>query len=340
MRASDTISFERHLNALIRKADVPGLSLALICRNEIVYTAGFGVANQSSGTLVSPDTVFQAASLSKPVVAYAILQLCNRGLLEIDGLVTSFLDQSFDAQLDGVTLRHALSHTAGLANWLADDAAPRTYFAPGSRFSYSGVGYRLLQRVIENLTGYALEEYIAQHVLRPLSMNDSSFVWRPDFDLRCATGHDSHGQPTRKDRPLEAHGAASLHSTAADLARFLIATMRPDSFARKMFEAQVAVNDCAPWHPDWPRADPQLFPNVFWGLGWGLELTPQGRCCWQWGDNPGFKAFALASLGTGDGFVALTNSANGDRLWSDLAREFLPGQHPSLQWLENINSHA
>jgi hypothetical protein len=78
--------------------------------------------------------------------------------------------------------------------------------------------------------------------------------------------------------------------------------------------------------------------TLYWGLGWGLELTPQGRFCWQWGDNPGFKAFALASLETGDGFVALTNSDNGDRLWRDLAREFSLGRHPALDWLEKINA--
>ena len=344
MRGSDT-TLEQRLKALLFNADVPGLSLASIRQNEIAFTGGFGVAEQSSGTLVTPDTVFEAASLSKPVVAYATLKLCSHGLLELDSLITSFLGNGFDSQpsdvqLQRITVRHALSHTSGLPNWLADGEVLRTRFAPGSRFSYSGVGYCLIQRVIEAVTGQPFAEYVEQNVLQPLLMNDSSFIWRPDFDLRCATGHDSRGQPVQKVHPLEANAAFSLHSTAPDLARFLIATMQPDSFAQRMFDAQIAVGDSAPWHSDWFRADIQAFPNVFWGLGWGLELTAQGRFCWQWGDNSSFKAFALASLETGDGFMALTNSANGDRLWTDLARAFLPGQHPALRWLEKINSHA
>ncbi len=339
MRDGDRATLEQWLKALTQSADVPGLALAAIRQRELVYTGGFGVAKRASGTLVSPNTVFEAASLSKPVVAYAAMQLCAQGLLELDSSVSPYLGIGSYGQLSGVTVRHALSHTSGLPNWSADGAALKTRFAPGSRFAYSGVGYRLIQRVIENLTGQPLAEYIERNVLRPLAMNDSSFVWRADFEHRCATGHDSHGHAAQKLQPLEAHAAFSLRSTATDLARFLIAALRADSLAQNMFQAQIAVNDSASWHSDWPRAVIQTSPNVFWGLGWGLELTPQGRCCWQWGDNPGFKAFALASLETGDGFVALTNSENGDRLWRDLAREFLPGQHPALSWLENISSH-
>jgi CubicO group peptidase (beta-lactamase class C family) len=263
MRSGDVATLEQRLNALMQNADVPGLALAAIRQRDIVYTGGFGVANRSSKTLIAPNSVFEAASLSKLVVAYATLQLCAEGLLELDGSISSLLGVRIDGQLKSVTLRYALSHTSGLPNWLADGEAPRTYFAPGSRFSYSGVGYRLIQQVIETVTGQPLAAYLESNVLRPLLMNDSSFIWRPDFNLRAATGHDSHGQATQKLQPLEAHAAFSLHSTAADLARFVIATMQPDSFAHRMFEAQVAVGDSAPWHPDWPRAEIQTFPNVY-----------------------------------------------------------------------------
>lgn len=343
MRASNTATLEQRLKALMHDLAVPGLALAVIRQHQIAYVGGFGVTNLSQEMPVLPETIFEAASLSKPVVAYAALQLCAQGLLELDSPLISLLGNQpvRDAQLQGVTLRHVLSHTSGLPNWLADGEAMRTHFAPGSRFSYSGVGYALLQRVIQTITGQPLAPYVERHVLRPLSMNDSSFVWRPDFDARCATGHDSQCQPVQKLHPLEAQAAFSLHSTAPDLARFLIATLRADDLvAQAMLSAQIAVGDSASWHSDWPRTDIQTSASVFWGLGWGLELTPQGRCCWQWGDNPGFKAFALGSLETADGFVALTNSANGDRLWADLAREFLPGPHPSLEWLEQISSDS
>ena len=342
MRASNTATLEQRLLALMHTFAVPGLALAVIRQNQIAYVGGFGVTDLFRATPVLPETVFEAASLSKPIVAYAALQLCAQGLLELDSPLISLIgnQQACDAQLQGITLRHVLSHTSGLANWLAEGEAPRTHFAPGSRFSYSGVGYGVLQQVIEAITGQPLALYVERHVLRPLSMNDSNFIWRPDFDGRCATGHDSQCQPVQKLHPLEAHAAFSLHSTAPDLARFLIATLRADSVAQAMLTAQVAVGDSAPWHSDWPKTDIQASASVFWGLGWGLELTPQGRCCWQWGDNSSFKAFALGSLETGDGFVALTNSANGDRLWADLAREFLPGQHPALEWLSRISSDS
>ena len=112
----------------------------------------------------------------------------------------------------------------------------------------------------------------------------------------------------------------------------MIAVMQSDD-PLGMFDPQTPINDSWPWQPDWPRAAVQTSKNVFWGLGWGLEHAPNGWYFWQWGDNTHFKAFVMGSRATGSGFVALTNSIHGDRLWPHLIHEFLGDEHPVISCL-------
>ena len=327
---------EHTLPALMARHGVPGLALAVIEEATLAWAGGFGVADRATGRPVTADTVFEAASLSKPVVAYAVLGLARFGALDLDANLTALPGPEGFTALEGVTARRVLCHTSGLPNWLPDGEAPKPRFAPGSRFSYSGVGYRLLQRAIEGLTGQPLAGFLEREVFGTLQMADSSFVWKPDYDHRCATGHDAHGEPAPKSRPAEAHAAFSLHSTAPDLARFVIATMRPDGLGALMLEPHTAVNDDAPWRPGWPQATVQPDARVHWGLGWGLERASTGLHFWQWGDNTTFKALAIGSRDTGRAVVALTNSQNGSRMWPQLVQETLGGDHPALGWLERV----
>ncbi len=316
----------------MQKFAVPGMAVATLEGARLRWTGAFGVMDAASGPPVSPATIFEAASLSKPVVAQGVLQLRDLGILELDAPITRYLSEAgLDPSLKLVTVRQLLSHTSGLPNWLADGETLKTHFIPGSRFSYSGVGYRLLQRILEAVTGQDLAGYLEANVLRRLGMNDSSFVWRPEYDSRCGTGHDANGQPVPKLKLLEAHAAHSLHSSAPDLTRFMVATMR-NPF--DTLEPQIAVNDDPPWRPGWPHEKVQTSDSVFWGLGWGLERVRSETFFWQWGDNGSFKALAIGSRDTGRGFVALTNGANGDRLWRDVTALLIDGEHPALDWLE------
>ena len=315
---------------LLEHHGVPGLALAKIEHSKLAWVGGFGMA--SRGRPIKSDTIFEAASLSKPVVAFAALKLCEAETLSLDVSLETLLNQGLDAR---ITVRHVLSHTSGLANWLSENEDPQPRFQPGSRFSYSGVGYRLLQRAMENLTGLPLEEFLTTQVFAPFNMRNSSFVWRDDFSNHFAVGHDAHGQPVKKEFPAKANAASSLHSTAEDLGGFIVALLNSNTLTT-MLEPQTLVNDTVPWQANWDRAEVQEFQDVSWGLGLGLERASETTFFWQRGDNSSFKALMVASKETGEGFVALTNSANGDRLWRDLTTKLLSGEHPILNWLEQI----
>ncbi len=344
-----TARLERRVPELMAKAGVPGLSLALVHDGGSVWCRAFGVRSVATGARMTTDTVLEAASLSKPVFAYAALKLVDRGILKLDAPLAGYLPEPYiqdDPQLPLVTARHVLSHATGLPNWADEPSAARVRFMPGERWSYSGLGFLYLQKVVEQLTGRPAEEYLRTSLLDPLGLRSASFTWTAESPLRVAQGHDAEGQPVEKAAWPQMLAACSLHCTAADFARFMVATMQPPSsgplrlrpaLARDMLTPQMSVNDGAPWAPDWPRPEVQTSDVVFWGLGWGLQHHAGGSVSfWHWGDNSCFTAFALGFPAEGVGIVMMANSANGLALWRDVLVATVEADYPAVDWLEGL----
>lgn len=282
-----------------------------------------------------PDfgTIYQAASLTKPVVAFAALRLAMAGRLDLDAPVSTHLPDGYrhfhpvwdrsatDAHdlvsvrtLSRISARQLLNHTSGLPNW---SNGPLTLaFEPGQRWSYSGEGFMLLQAVVEAVAGMEISAWLDEQVFRPLGMADSSLVWRSDYEGRATAGDLGFGL-RRRARFRYAVAAASLYTTAADYARFMAAVLSDDRLLA--------------WIVDKPTpVDAAL--GLAWGLGWGIERAPDGPNLWQWGNNPGFRAFAMASTTSKDGFVVLTNHHGGMPLAASLARTVLPSEHPVFRF--------
>lgn len=205
----------------------------------------------STGEPVGLDSVFQVASLSKWVSAWGVLRLVEQGRLDLDAPVSRYLTRwslpAGDFDLDGVTARRLLSHTAGLTDGLgyagfppgtpvqsiedslshADDAVPgasgvvRVGEEPGSSWRYSGGGFTLLQLIVEERSGEPFERFMQREVLGPLGMRHSTFTWpEGGGDRRLAIFYDVDGEPAPHYR-YTALAAASLYTSANDLVRFL-----------------------------------------------------------------------------------------------------------------------
>jgi CubicO group peptidase (beta-lactamase class C family) len=322
-----------HLQALIparmKDIGVPALSIALIRQGRLAWSKTFGVKHAELRHPATQGTVFEAASLSKPVFAYGVLPLCARGLLNLDTPLTEYAPTPYipgEPLLNMVTARTVLCHTTGLQNWLwAEGEQPSIHFTPGTRFSYSSLGYMYLQQVVEHVTGQPLAQLMRENVLDRLRMRHSSFAWREDYDIDAAIGHDDDGKPAAKWKPAQALACASLHTTARDYARFLMAMMSErDDVAEEMLQPQARVND-----------------DISWGLGWGLVRTPDRDAFWHWGDNGVFKALALGSRAQQRGLIVLTNSAKGLTLCRELLRE-VEGpaiEQPLSAWLADFYGH-
>lgn len=323
---------------LIADARVPGLAMAVIHGGEEIAPTAVGVRNSLDHAAVDRRTIFDAASLSKPVFAYAVLQLVDADELSLDMPLSRHVPDYVpdDRRAAAVTIRHVLSHTSGLPNWRAAEVPLKTYFQPGERFSYSGEGFVWLQRVVESVTGEPVDSTLRRLVFDPLRMHRSSYVWQPEFDSNHADPHDAALTPGAKSKPATANTAASLQTTADDYVRFLQAVLagarlKPET-ARLWLEPQVHLRlrcvQCL--RNDLPEAD----TRIAWGLGWGLE--PDSGTFFQWGDNDRgrFKAFAMGSLQQRSAMAVFTNGFHGMAIMPELIRESLPGAHPAFDWLD------
>ena len=173
----------------MREQNIPGVGIALIRDGEVVWTEGFGVTNAFTREAVTPDTVFELASNSKVVTAYTALRLVDQGVLSLDEPLNAYLPEPWlppSAYKDVITMRHVLSHSAGLGHI---PPTRESLFAPGLGYSYSGVGIGYLQAVIEQVTGQSLEEVAQEMVFTPLGMSSSSFVNPTELTPSTANGH-------------------------------------------------------------------------------------------------------------------------------------------------------
>jgi CubicO group peptidase (beta-lactamase class C family) len=331
--SNDTL--ERQLLGLMQAAAVPGLSAATIQGGEIEQVVALGVRDLETRTPVDRQTAFEAASLSKPLFSYVVLQLVDAGSLDLDEPLSHFGPPITpdDPAASQITARHVLSHTTGLPNWRGDAYPLRTYFTPGSRFSYSGEGFIHLQSIVERITGEPLDALMQRLVFGPLAMRESSYVWQDRFDANHATPHDDAGKTGSKFTPSVANIAYSLHTTAADYGRFLVAVLRGSGLgattAQDWFVPQVS--------PPKSRFEaleneaPETDDSVAWGLGWGLE--PALGTFFHWGANLGATAFTVGLPATGTAVVVFANSDTGLTIVPGIAKHIMPGLHPSLAWL-------
>jgi CubicO group peptidase (beta-lactamase class C family) len=326
---------------LLKDGDVPGLSLALVRDGKVSLVRSWGVRDASGSAPVTEDTIFEAASLSKPVFAYAVLKLADAGQIDLDAPVAKYLPGEYveDPRLRAVTVRRVLTHTTGFPNWRPSGQPLKIQLDPGERFSYSGEGFVYLQKAVENATGQTLEALARRLVFEPLGMKDTSYSWQERFEGRKARGHDEMGTPRTLRRPAEANAAASLHTTARDYGRFLAAILsrtglRKETLAemeRSQIQVDEACQNCVTGKPSG-----RLSKELGWGLGWGIERTEDGTAIWHWGDNggSGFHCFVEGYPDRRLGVVIFTNGTGGHGIIPEVLTAAIGGRHPSTAWLD------
>ena len=332
---SQLAELERLVNDLMRQNAVPGLSIAVIRDAKVVWHRALGVRDLATRAPVDERTLFEAASVSKPVFACAVMQLVDRGVLALDTPLTKYTPVRIltgDPRLDLITARHILSHTSGLPNHRSGDDPLRIHFTPGEKFEYSGEGYWYLQSVITHLLGKVdtrtcaefeaglsqcstdFGSYMKANVLVPYGMPTSTYEWSDAIERRVALRHDTAGKelPTPKPNGVEAgrYGAmGGLRTTALELSNFLIEVMAPRASSR--FRLSSAARR------EMVRPHVTIDAAKSWALGWEVNRTPNGTLIRHQGGHPGVQAFAAASIEKRSGYAILTNSENGWKVFYD-----------------------
>lgn len=300
------------LPSMMDTTNIPGMSVALIEDGKVTLSIGVGIKDKTNEEPVSSKTIFRAASLGKPLFAYAVLKLSEEGLLGLDTPVISYIPQSYleksflkgpltDKSMRLITARMILTHTGGLPNWRAEGKPLTTLFTPGSRYSYSGEGYYLLQRVIEYLTKKPIESLMQQRVFLPLNMKSSSYIYHPDQAKEYARSYDQSGNPV-VDEVEEANVAHTLRTTADDYARFVVAVLKQGEDTEKqsintLLSSQVNTDICQPG-------------KVSWGLGLAVQHSPEGDFFCQWAKSPSAGGYVIGSVAGKKALVYFVNVAN------------------------------
>lgn len=272
--------------------------------------------------------IFQAASLTKPVIAFVALKLVSEGLLDLNAPVSRYLTNGYVHRqnpfsgekipevdlvsvsiLANITVATLLNHSSGLPNWSNSTLAPE--FKPGEKWQYSGEGYCLLQAVINAVTGLDIETWVAKYVFEPLDMQHSRLRLTEDIKEQLVNGTSWFGWERQLDFS-EPNAAASLYTTAEDYAKLISALVTDTALLSLTLVNPVTI-------------DSKL--GLAWGSGWGIEMAAGGPYLWHWGNNPGFRAFAMVSASSKNGFILLTNSERGMPLAASLAHSIIPAEH-------------
>lgn len=320
------------LQDLLVSRDVIGASVAVVSQGNVDVVSA-GLRDIETNSPVTRDTVFDAASLTKPLISYATLQLADAGVISLDEPLASFVRPvvTDDPRARSITARHLLTHTAGLQN-LRDKDPIRMFYAPGNWFSYSSVGFMYLQTAIEARTGEPLEATVRRLVFDPLGMELSSLEWRGAFSTNEAVPHES-GARLSGHRVPSANASYSLKTTATEYGAFLSAVLSGARLKKQTwqdwFSPAVMLPQGALIQLDGPPHAQE--PNIGWGLGWGLE--PEFARFFQWGKMIGMRAFVMGNSESNSGFVVFANCNTGLRLIQPLADILLPGEHPAVHLL-------
>jgi CubicO group peptidase (beta-lactamase class C family) len=331
----------------MRHHHVPGVSIAIIQNGRIAWARGYGVMDVTSKTPVTPKTLFQAASLSKPVTAMAVLRLAEQGKLSLDAPVNSLLKSwklPAGPFTDGVTLERILSHSAGLTvggfsgyppgavlptlletlngRPPANNKPVRVDTESAKGFHYSGGGYEVAQQVVVDVTGQPFAALMRDSVLGPAGMEDSFFLQPLSAELaaRAASGYTADGTPlSGKWHVYPELAAAGLWTTPSDLARFAIAVQQsragaPDALLSKAMATRMLTAATA--------GDEGFAAGN--GLGFFVDQRGKGTFAHVSLEQPagadGFRALLVASTDGGYGAVVMTNGDGGGKLADEIVR--------------------
>jgi len=328
----------------MQKYGATAVSVALVRDGEIAWAGAYGSYSNADSRPVSPDTLFQAASLSKAVTALGVAHLVTRDGLDVDAPVDTHLEswQLPENDLTGgapVTLRSLLSHSAGisvpsypgfeqgeelpsiddiLAGRAPSKSAPVQVVSAPGKYEYSGGGYMILQKVIEDLTGSSLNEFMADSVFSPLGMRHTSFEPMQDVEgADVARGHGWTGEQYGDGWLVYPQAApAGLWSTPTDLARIL-----------RAYIAAYRGKDNTLISPDVAREISKPVVDTM-GLGFGAHGDGRKRHIDHAGWTRGYRSYLVVFPELGDALVVMTNGNGANRLIEEIVR----GVSRELDW--------
>ena len=317
------------LRAEIKRQRIPGLSLVVLRDGEVIKAAGYGLADRKLEIAATPDTVYKIASASKQFIASGIMLLVQEGRIGLDDSLTKFLD-SAPAAWNAITIRHLLTHTAGLireapgfdplkvqsdADVLRSAYAVPLRFAPGQKWEYSNTGYFALAEIIRRVSGQPWGDFLADRIFTPLAMQSTRTTPTNTTEkiARYAQGYVDNDTLRDAPRWVALRPSGAFLSTVRDLAKW-DAALRSESIltasTRRQMWTPVTLNDGA------------TYP---YGFGWMMATVRGHRLVHHPGGMPGFRSDIARFVDDDVTIIVLMNldDVDIDRIIDGLAAVYL-----------------
>jgi len=307
--------------------NMPGLSIAFINDDKIVYHSVLGVKNIETLEKVDNSTIFDAGSMSKTVFSFFTMKMIDDGILDLDTPLYTYMeypDISYDERYKLITARMVLSHTSGFPNLRYLDEQgnynPKgkltIQFEPGTKFQYSGEGYEYLAKVIAHIKGVTkseLQGLIKTVIFEPLAMKNSSFVWNDYIEKHRVNGHfrgklnKGYGS-SAKDPNFKA--SASLQTESKEFSNFLLALINTKIVSEKSLKELLKVQS--------KKLATERSKEQKYGLGIVIEESDYGINYSHGGDNLSHTTLYMFNLEKKVGYVFFTNSENRNKFQINL----------------------
>jgi len=322
----------------VQQGRLPGFAIGVVRNGKLVYAKGFGIARLGGDTTITSKSLFHMASVTKTFVATAVMQLVERGKIDLDAPVIRYLPyfKLNDERYRTITIRQMLSHTSGIPdtvnyNWdkpeydagalerfVRSIADQKLVFAPGEKFAYSNTAYEMLGDVIAKVSGESFEDYVQHNVLTPLGMKDSTLLVREANPQLLTSPHvmENNEIVVSKVFPYNrAHSPSStLYSSIEDMSRWAIANLNRGELDGKRILKGETID--LMWRP---VVDAFSMKE---GISWFTTEKQGHRFVLHSGGDTGFESLVMLAPEDGVGVVAMSNFAASER---DYIEQFVNG---------------
>jgi len=301
----------------LKQKHIPALGIGFIKDGKIEQISVFGELQSNRPAPI--NTIWNVASMTKPITAIVALKLINAGKWDLDEAIYKYYtdpDVANDPRAKLLTTRIILSHQTGFPNWRGnnEDGKLSFEFEPGTKYQYSGEGYEYLRKAIEKKFKKSLEQLASELIFKPLKMKDTRFIWDDKMDsTRFAKWHNEKGELYATQKNTTANAADNLLTTVEDYSKFLVHILNgaglSEKFYKEMITNQVKINE-----------------YKYWGLGWWVDENINDNkdfALVHGGDDIGVHTIVFIVPKTKQALLILTNSDNGTDAFAEVLVKFL-----------------
>lgn len=303
-----------NLQQLIKDNNIPTLGLGVIEDGKLTEIKVYGTFD---GNKTAPyNSLFNVASLTKPVTAMTVLRLVSLGKWNLDEPLDKYWidpDIAKDPRYKKLTTRMILSHQTGFPNWRwqKNDKKLSFEFDPGTKYQYSGEGFEYLRKAIENKFHKSLEDLAKKMIFKPLNMSDTSYIWNEKKDLeRIVSGYNKNGKPYEIVKNKTSNAADDLVTSVEDYSKFLLSVMNNDMLSKTVFE-------------EMKTKQVKTKEDKFFGLGFEIyDLGNNEIALSHGGSDKGVNTIVIILPETKQGLVIFTNVDDGYKIYESIINQY------------------